>query len=243
MRRPLALPLPETGAVEEALTDYRKTLSVNQDLLDKLHAPEPCRELVRLLRIVMDRGRDAADIATQFADYLGQVAPLAKEASELVDTISKLQPEARTSFGLVGLQDQAKTLLSRFQLVTSSAAFQEVHGEFGEFLVWMNENLEKALKVAPDDLPEAVEEGSTREGEPRPTTTEKRRSTPADEYLDEIPEEWESANRNISAALAEVMASSGFNSKNAEFDTAVINTQVHIQELEKKYGVALPKKK
>lgn len=243
VRKPLALPLAETGALKKALTEYRKTLSENQDLLDKMHAPEPCRELLGRLGNVIDQGRDAADVSTQFADYLGQVAPLAEQAAELADTISKLQPDARTSFGLVGLQDQARKLLASFQSVMSQAAFQEVHRLFGEFLQHMNENLEKALKVAPDELPERTREETTPEGETRTTTPRSRESTPADEYLDAIVEEWESVNRDISATLAGVMQSTGFNNENAEFDAAVISAQSQIQELEKKYGVAPAKKK
>lgn len=243
VRKPLALPLAETGALKKALTEYRKTISENQDLLDKMHAPEPCRELLGRLGNVIDQGRDAADVSTQFADYLGQVAPLAEQAAELVATVSKLQPDARTSFGLVGLQDQARKLLASFQSVMSQAAFQEVHRMFGEFLQHMSENLEKASKVAPDELPERTREETTPEGETPTTTPRSRESTPADEYLDAVVEEWESVNRDISATLAGIMQSTGLNNENAEFDAAVISAQSQIQELEKKYGVAPAKKK
>lgn len=234
VRKPLTLQLSETGAVKEALADYRKVIAKNQERLDTLHAPVQCRELVGKLRVVLDQGRDAADVSTQFADYLAQVTPIAAEASELVSTVSQLEPDARTAYGLVGFQDKASTILGQYQLVVPSPAFQELHRELGESLARMNENLEKASGVATRELPEESYEEEAGDEE---------RSTPADKYLEEIVDDWESANRAMSNALQGAMESTGFNSKNAQFDNAVIGAQALIQELEKKYGVVSAGKK
>lgn len=235
VRESLSLPLAGSGGMKDALASYRKVLSENQDRLDRMHAPEPCIELTRMLRVVIDKGRDVANVSTQFADYFGQAAPVAKQAAELVETISSLKPEARTRFGLVGLQDQAAGLLASFQSVISSATFQDIQRVLGEFLQDMNDDLEKASKVASSELPEQAEEGATPESEDR--------STPADEYLDDIPVKWEEANGEIAETLAQLMQSTGYNDANAQFDAAVLGTLAAIQELEKKYGVAPLKKK
>jgi uncharacterized membrane protein (UPF0136 family) len=242
VRKPLTQSLADTGNMQKALAAFRKSLADNQSHMDRAHAPAQCRQLDQLMAQLLDKGRDAADVSTQFADYFAQVAPLAGEVAVTVDAISKLQPNGKTTFGLVGTVDKSRQFLASFQSMIATSTFQAVQQRFGDFLTLLNERLTQAAKVAPDQLQDtgtpAADELSG-QTESLPSTARRDSSgSPVDTYLGSIPEEWANTNLEMTSILSGVAQTTGYASVNAEFDATVLKVQQELQALKAKYGIS-----
>ena len=243
VRNPLGQPLSSGGDMQKALTAFRKTIAENQSKLDQSHPSTTCLELSRLIGGCIDSGRDAGDVSSQFADYLAQVAPLAQQVSETVDTISKLPESSKTPYGMVGLVDKSRQYLASFQSMNVTSAFAPVHQRFGLFLQQLNYNLERASGVAPSELPQEPttpdENSATRQT--TPSTRSNRSSNAADDYLGAIPGDWAQANQEIAELFQGVEQSTGYKHQNDVFDAAVVTAQAKLQELSAQYHLKTSK--
>lgn len=249
VRNPLGQPLSSGGDMRKALTAFRKTIAENQSKLDESHPSTTCLELSRLIGGCIDSGRDAGDVSSQFADYLAQVAPLAQQVSETVDTISKLPESSKTPYGMVGLLDKSRQYLASFQSMNATSAFAPVHQRFGLFLQQLNYNLERASGVAPSELPQEPttpeeqtapdENSATRQT--TPSTRSNRGSNAADDFLGAIPGDWAQANQEIAELFQGVEQSTGYKHQNDVFDAAVVKAQAKLQELSAQYHLKTSK--
>ena len=243
VRNPLGQPLSSGGDMRKALTAFRKTIAENQSKLDESHPSTTCLELSRLIGGCIDSGRDAGDVSSQFADYLAQVAPLAQQVSETVDTISKLPESSKTPYGMVGLLDKSRQYLASFQSMNATSAFAPVHQRFGLFLQQLNYNLERASGVAPSELPQEPttpdENSATRQT--TPSTRSNRGSNAADDFLGAIPGDWAQANQEIAELFQGVEQSTGYKHQNDVFDAAVVTAQARLQELTAEYHLKTSK--
>ena len=243
VRNPLGQPLSSGGDMRKALTAFRKTIAENQSKLDESHPSTTCLELSRLIGGCIDSGRDAGDVSSQFADYLAQVAPLAQQVSETVDTISKLPESSKTPYGMVGLLDKSRQYLASFQSMNATSAFAPVHQRFGLFLQQLNYNLERASGVAPSELPQEPttpdENSATRQT--TPSTRSNRSSNAADDYLGAIPGDWAQANQEIAELFQGVEQSTGYKHQNDVFDAAVVTAQARLRELTAEYHLKTSK--
>ena len=224
------LPLADQEGIEDALKAFRKSISNGQDRLDRIDAPEPCREVDLSLGKSLDLGREITDIGAQFADYLGGTAPLARRASDIVTGVSNLQYERYIASQLVRYADLAQKLMSDFQTVTVSPNFKPVHEDFGAFLQLLVKNLDQASKQA-ERQPYNEEELQSQPGE------REKQMQPESmlELLNGISEEWGRVNGAMTAHVDTIRQFTGLKPKQIAFDDLLRQIQGQIEAIAKQY--------
>lgn len=264
LRKYFNLPLADQGGMKKSLTALRKVVKEGQDKLDALDPPEPCRELDRLMGDCIFRARDTADLSTQFADYLGDMAPLAEQVNDLIANIGRLAASNDVASGTAALVAEGNRLASGYYTVVAPALFQDVHKTFGAFVQMVNSRLAAAAKMAGDrggpgggnnghggyqpaeeTAPQPVEETSPEPEETSPTEPEPepepeepgdtRESGSIEATLAIIPAEWPRVNADIGIQLAELRESTGLTAKQQQFDELVVQIMGKIAMLQKEY--------
>jgi len=240
-------PIFQQVGLTKALADYRKALAAGQEMLDSTDFPEPCRKLDDLLGRAVDQGRGLADIDTQFADYMGGLAPLGKQAEDIVAGIGKLESSTDVPSAVAKLAEQARTLDSQVRTLNPSAQFTNVNEEFQAFADMAAKNLteveNKLGKTSgytnPNDQNSSDNQINTDETGTAPETQSGRRSkelaNSVSSYTDPIVEGWGTLNGELTAQLDQVMQAVGLKAKVAEVEGYVGQAVQQIQELEKQY--------
>lgn len=238
------LPLSEQDTMAQTLASLRKALASSQQLLDSTDRPEPSRQLDDLLGRAVDESRTLADISTQFADYLGQVAPIAKGASDIVTMLQGLEKSQDVPSSVAGLAEKARTLETQARAVQPSPTFVDEHAELQAFLTLLVANLDNAQKKLAE-----IQTGSTPSGNDNGDTSPegqtaadrasqratKRQVDAISPYTDTIIEAWGQMNGKVSALLDEARATTGLKAKTAEVEGYIGQAVQQIQSLEKKY--------
>ena len=240
-------PIFQQEGLTKALADYRKSLAASQEMLDATDFPEPCRQLDDLLGRAVDQGRGLADIDTQFADYMGGLAPLGKQAEDIVAGIGKLESSTDVPSAVAKLAEQARTLDSQVRTLNPSAQFTNVNEEFQAFADMAAKNLTEAENklgktsgyTNPNDQSSTDNQINTDQTGTAPETQSGRRSkqlaSSVSSYTDPIVEGWGTLNGQLTAQLDQVIQAVGLKAKVAEVEGYVGQAVQQIQELEKQY--------
>ena len=238
-------PVFQQVGLAQALVDYRKALAAGQEMLDSTDFPEPCRKLDDLLGRAVDQGRALADIDTQFADYIGGLAPLGKQAQDIVSGIGKLETSTDVPSAVSKLAEQARTLDSQVRTLNPSAKFATVNEEFQAFADLAAKNLDEAQNklgktsgyTNPNDTSD--NQINTNQTGTAPETQSGRRSTQlassVSSYTEPIVEAWGTLNGALTAQLDQAMQAVGLKAKVAEVEGYVGQAVQQIQELKKQY--------
>jgi len=240
-------PVFQQVGLTEALADYRKALAAGQEMLDSTDFPQACRKLDELLGRAVNQGRALADIDTQFADYIGGLAPLGKQAQEIVSGIGKLETSTDVPSAVSKLAEQARTLDSQVRTLNPSAKFATINEEFQAFADLAAKNLGEAQtklgKTSGYTNPNDENNSDTQINEDQtgtaPETQSGRRSkqlaNSLSSYTEPIVEEWGTLNGALTAQLDQAMQAVGLKAKVAEVEGYVGQAVQQIQELEKQY--------
>jgi hypothetical protein len=195
----------------------------------------------------VDQGRGLADIDTQFADYFGGLAPLGKQAEQIVSGINKLETSTDVPSAVAGLADQARTLDSQVRTLSPSAQFSEANQQFQAFADLAAKNLTDAEgKVgktsgytSPDNQNNSDQQINTDTTGTAPETQSGRQSreqaSSISSYTDPIVEEWGTINGELTALLGQVMQSVGLMAKASEVEGYIGQAVQQIKDLEKQY--------
>ena len=239
LRNYLAQPLAGQEGIKDSLADFRKALAEGQEKLDETNEPEPCGELTRLLRISLGQGRETADMITPFADNLGDLAPLAKQASDIVSVLSRMDSDEEIAAAMASYQSRGERLASGLQTVFVSQTFQPVREELAAFIETMNKQLADAQKTAERTLeqtppPEEEQSGQTSSAQQK----KQKKSGPLMRVVSDIADDWGRTDGKITAMVDGLLQASGLSSKQAEFDSTVTQILGQIQNLEQQYKVS-----
>jgi len=241
LRNYMVQPLPGQEGIKDSLADFRKALAEGQDKIDERNEPAPCAELARLLRLSLDQGRETADMITPFADNLGDLAPLAKQASDIVSILSKMNSDEEVAAAMASYQSRGERLASGLQSVFVSPTFQNVREELATFIGTMNKELDDAQGVAERTLeqqpPEEEQSGQTSSAQQSNQKQVKRKSGPLMRIVAGIADDWGRTDGKITAMVDSLVNASGLSSKQAEFDGSVTQILGQIQNLEQQYKV------
>ncbi len=239
LRNYMAQPLPGQEGIKDSLADFRKALAEGQQKLDAKNEPAPCAELARLLRLSLDQGRETADMITPFADNLGDLAPLAKQASDIVSILSKMNSDEEVAAAMASYQSRGERLTSGLQSVFVSPTFQNVREELAAFIGTMNKELADAQSVAESTLQQQPpeESGQTSSAQQSSQNQVKRKSGPLMRIVAGIADDWGRTDGKITAMVDSLVNASGLSSKQAEFDGSVTQILGQIQNLEQQYKV------
>lgn len=242
LRKFFTLPLGDQGGMKDALAAFRKTLSESQKTQDETHAPQPCRDLERLWGQSLDHGRQIADMLTPFADYFGDLAPVAKEVSEMMAILAQLQSGSYIASGVVTQSARASSALTRFQTIIAPQVFNAVNAEFGAFLQTTINKLQQASQmIEKQGVEEAPEEPPGYSTGPQSTQPRSGKKSSVQSLIGEIIEDWERTSGKIVSLLDGVRQTTGVTPKQAEFDSAILQIQAQVQNLEKQYKVHVGK--
>lgn len=236
------VPLSAQGGIKATLVEFRKVLADGQSEVDCVDVPEPCLELSRLLRQCLDRGRELADMTTQFADYIDDMAPIARQIDEVTVTLQGLMERNDIPTGFPGLYDKVNSINAAFGTVLPPVTFQEVHHTFGEFVQSMVKDFKKAhdrlgdwgLEDEEEEEEEDEEVQSEEETDEKPAkeTPENRAIEP---ILKGIPGEWGRLCGEVAAMFDALRQSTGLKPKEAVVRDLVGQVNAMIQALEKEY--------
>lgn len=239
------LPLAGQGDIKAKLAEFRAALAEGQAEVDKVDAPEPCRELARLLRQSLDRGRELADMTTPFADYIADIAPIAQQITEVTTTLQQLIDKKDIPSGFSSLYDKVNEINSSFGTVLPPSIFQEIHHELGEFVHSMVEEFNKANKKLGEWRGEEGEDEPTEEnGEPEEEPEEEVEEEPKREspenraikgYLKDIPGAWARMGGELAAMFDEMRESTGLKHKEAVVRDLLGKVKAEIEKLKKEY--------
>lgn len=228
-----SLPLSGQSGLTEAIASFRKHVASGQDKTDRVDAPEPCRDLDSKLGTSLVWSREIADIDTQFADYLGAVAPLAKRASDIVTGVANLESENFVASQLLKYDDLAQRLRNDFQAVFTPPLFQPVRDEFESFLDMLVTELDQASGQAErNPPPEQLPSDETSRPE---TSTAPRRNSSISELINTFNEEWGRTNGAIDADLNAARQSTGLEPKEVALDTLLQEIRQQIDSIAKKF--------
>jgi len=239
LRNYLAKPVADQEGIKDSLANFRKALARGQAKLDGKNEPAPCAELARLLGISLGQGRETADMMTPFADNLGDLAPLAKQASDIVSVLSKMNSDEEIAAVMASYQSRGQRLASGLQSVFVSPAFQNVRDELATFIGTMNKQLADAQSVAERTLeqqpPPEEPSGQTSSAQQSNREQVKRKSGPLMRVVAEIADDWGRTDGKMTAMAGSLVEGSGLGSKQAEFDGSVTQILGQIQSLEQQY--------
>jgi hypothetical protein len=239
LRGSLAQSLPGQEGLEDSLARFRKALADGQKKIDEKNEPSSCAELARLLRLSLDQGREIADIATPFADNLGALAPLAKQASDIVSVLSRMNSDEEIAAAMGSYQSRGVQVAAGLQSVFVSPTFQGVRDELAAFIGNMNKQLADAQSVAERTLQQQPQGPSTQNSTAQQNSqTQRRNSGPLMKIVDGIAGDWGRTDGKITAIVDGLVQASGLNSKQTEFDGSVTQILGQIQSLEQKYKVS-----
>jgi len=238
LRNYLAQPLAGQEGIKDSLANFRKALAEGQEKLDETNEPEPCGELTRLLRISLGQGRETADMITPFADNLGDMAPLAKQASDIVSVLSKMTSDEEIAAAMASYQSRGERLASGLQTVFVSPTFQPVREELAAFIETMNKQLADAQETAERTLeqtpPTEEQSGQTSSAQQK----KQKKSGPLMRVVSDIADDWGRTDGKMTAMVDGLLQASGLSSKQAEFDSTVTQILGQIQNLEQQYKVS-----
>ncbi|MBU4490288.1 MAG: hypothetical protein KKE79_06590 [Actinobacteria bacterium] len=239
------VPLSAQGGIKVTLVGFRKALADGQSEVDSVDAPEPCRELSGLLWQCLDRGRELADMTTQFADYIDDMAPIARQIDEVTVTLQGLMDRKDIPSGFFGLYDKVNDVNSSFGTVLPPSTFQEVHHRFGEFVRSMVKDFKKAHDRLGDwGLEDEEDEGEPsgyEEGDPEeePEEEDYKKETPENRAIEPIlkgiPGEWGRLCGEVAAMFDALRESTGLKHKEAVVRDLVGQAEAMMQALEKEY--------
>ena len=234
------VPLSAQGGIKATLVEFRKVLADGQSEVDSMDAPEPCLELSRLLRQCLGRGRELADMTTQFADYIDNMAPIAQQIDEVTVTLQGLMERNDIPTGFPGLYDKVNSINAAFGTVLPPVTFQEVHHTFGEFVQSMVKDFKKAHDRLGDWGLEDDEDEEDGEVQPEEEPDEKpAKETPENRAIEPIlkgiPGEWGRLCGEVAAMFDELRGSTGLKQKEAVVRDLVGQANAMMQALEKEY--------
>lgn len=233
-----SLSLVEQEGMKKSLVDFRKSIADGQAWLDATDPPVPCRELDTLVGHLLERGRELANMTTTFADYLGDVGPIAGEVQGLVDELNTLMEDNDILSGLTVMSERVRKIHQEFLTVIAPPDLTEVNKELANFLLKMSQDFDKAVKAIGKNLPSPDEEQTVPEPEegeqsaPRPNTSQNRE---LEGILDGIPDEWADTLASISSLLQKARSDAGLVAKQAEFESYIPTIQAQIDKLEKDF--------
>jgi hypothetical protein len=240
------LPVAEQGGMPEAVTDYRKALAAAQEKLDATDSPAPCRELDRMLREAVDKGRELADLATPFADYLQYIAPIAAQVSEMVDTLKALEEKEDVSSGLAQLAEQAAAIDRELRTVMPPSVFNGIHQELLQFansiaVAFARASGKSTIYMEYDNNSNRADEtdgetdDETAPDEESSPVVRPRNSQKLEPIVEEIPDAWERFNGELSSLMDVVREVIGLKAKNLEVEAKIGTALAEIKRLEKEY--------
>ena len=233
-------PVTQQTALSTTLTEFRKTLSDAQEKLDAIDSPAAARKLDDLLGLIVDNSRALADISTQFADYLGSLAPLTKQASDIVAQIQGLDKVQDVPSAVGGMLAKAQQLDGQTRSVSPPAPFVASQAEFQNFVSLLVGNLEGAQKKL-SNLSYDSPSNNSRNTEPAASDTQQgdqehsQAVQAISEYTDPIIEEWGRLNGAVSAQLEQVREATGLKDKTSVVENYIGQAVAEIQNLEKQY--------
>ncbi len=233
-------PLAEQADATKTVADLRKALESAQEKLDAIDPPGVCRKLDDTLRDIVDQGRVMADIATGYADYVGDMASIAGEINDLVSTLQQLSDANDIPSGLAGLVTKAEKIEGEVRAVVPPSVFNGFHQEFARYVADLVATLQSAEKAIGLDRRKPVD-NDTRETTPAdeegtsPDEETEAQNRVIEPLLEDIPDEWSAFNAEMNSMLETVRGVIGLNAKVAELEGLIGQAVTEIQSLEKKY--------
>lgn len=240
-------PLSEQGDIGATLANMRKALASCQEKLDSTDCPMPSRPLKELMSKSVNTGRILADLAAPYADYLAVMAPLAKQASDIVVQLQALDKSQYVPSTVANLAEKARKLEASLLTVPPNAAFQAVTDQFKEYVAEMVKNLTKAQEVlgqVPSFVPEEPQQPAEEDEDEGAETTSPeeavnrenmRQIQKIEPYTEPIIEDWGRLEGQVNAELEEVRAAMGLQAKVTEVENYIGQAVQQIQALEKQY--------
>jgi hypothetical protein len=235
--------LAEQEGEGQALAAFRKSLSASQEVLDSTDSPDPSRKLDDLLGQAVDQGRELADLDTQFADYLGSIAPLTKGAADIITMLQGLDKVQYVPSSIAALSEKVRNLEIQARSIQPPANFNDVHAELESFLALEVAQLAEAQKKLAN-----VSSGTTSNrddnGDTSPASTAqdaesqrqtKRQLAAIEPYTETILEAWGQLNETANAMLEEQRQATGLTAKAAEVENYIGQAVQQIQILQKQY--------
>jgi hypothetical protein len=159
------LPLVQQDGLNKSIAELRKTIADAQAKMDSTDRPQECAALDETLGRAVDQSRELADITTQLGDYLGALAPMAKQADEIVTGLNKLQDSQDVRSSVSGYLSKARSLESSTRTLNPAAQYRQINDLFVGFVA---DGQRQALQGRAYDCPRpAGREDRRRAGGPR----------------------------------------------------------------------------
>lgn len=229
--------LLEQEGLPKSLADFRKALSDAQDKLDSNDSPDVARKLDDLLGRAVDQGRALADLNTQFADYLGQMAPQATQAAYIVGQLQGLQKSQDVPTTITGLLDKAKQIDSSLRTIQPGPTFQLMHQEFQQYIAVVIAKLTEAQQKLSDSRYYPSTDSSDSQGTvPGEISQETQHYISAiDSQIQTIVEGWGGVNGQIGGQLDAARQSTGLTGKSNEVENYIGQAVEQIKQLQQQY--------
>lgn len=234
-------PLADQGEVKNKLREFRKAITEARSEVDRIDAPEPCRQLSDNLRHLIARGQSFANSLTQYSDYVASMAPVARQVEEMAGVLLQLEESQDIPSGFVGLVARLDKINSDYNAVIAPAELGEVHAAFGDFLQSVNEDFASAKKKigyggqepessAPQTAPDYDSDTATQ----RDTRVSKEHKAVAP-LLEGIPAQWAEFNQVLTTMLGRVLTDNGSVATDAGFVMLRDEIRAQLDELKKEY--------
>lgn len=233
-------PLAQQAGMSQTLTEFRKAIADAQAKLDATDSPDPARKLDDLLGKIVDQSRAMADINTQFADYLGALGPLAKQASDIVGQIQGLDKVQDVPSTIDGMVSKAQVLDGSLRSITAPAPFQPTQQQVQAFVGLMLLNLTNAQKKLENQAYQAPynpdHNADSQASDQQLGDQEHSQAVQAiSDYTDPIVEEWGRLDGQVAAVLGQVRESTGLQAKASEVENYIGQAVAEIKALEQQY--------
>jgi hypothetical protein len=171
------LPLVQQDGLNKSIAELRKTIADAQAKMDSTDRPQECAALDETLGRAVDQSRELADITTQLGDYLGALAPMAKQADEIVTGLNKLQDSQDVRSSVSGYLSKARSLESSTRTLNPAAQYRQINDLFVGFVADMAMRLQSASDKLSKAEPTTGPTKSRRPSMPRSRASERPRWT------------------------------------------------------------------
>jgi hypothetical protein len=236
------LPLVQQDGLNKSIAELRKTIADAQAKMDSTDRPQECAALDETLGRAVDQSRELADITTQLGDYLGALAPMAKQADEIVTGLNKLQDSQDVRSSVSGYLSKARSLESSTRTLNPAAQYQQINDLFVGFVADMAKRLQSASdklsKAEPTTVRDPQGERTDEEQAALDAQIARERKAQVDSVASDtapIIDDWEQFNAEAGALIDEARQASGLKSKTAEVEGLIGQAISQIQSLEKQY--------
>ena len=230
-----AAPARDQGGMKQALADFRKKLTEAQEMLERIDAPEPCAQLDDMMDLLLSNGRVFADMLTPFADYMADMAPVAVQIDEVVQTLKHLQGSNDIPSGLAVMVANVNKANTTFRTVMAPGVFTGMHQKFSEFIAELVSEFDRAQEAAGTQTREETPQQDAGEEQESTPRSESWRYSSAGRILNKVPDEWARFTGEWSALMDAAREAVKLKFKQAEFENILTQAKALAQSLKKQY--------